>query len=68
MLKGGVVVVEEGDVRAVTDGKEFIVRPEFDDGTEDYLRPLFEKAYTISFANYPVEEERVKGADVRNLH
>jgi formylmethanofuran dehydrogenase subunit A len=68
VLKGGVVVVEEGDVRAVTDGKEFIVRPEFDDGTEDYLRPLFEKAYTISFANYPVEEERVKGADVRNLH
>ena len=68
VLKGGVVVVEEGDVRAVTEGKEFIVQPEVDDGIEDYLRPLFEKAYTISFANYPVEPERVKGADVRKLN
>ncbi len=60
MLKGGEVVVEEGDVRAVTDGKEFIVQPAVDDGIEDYLRPLFEKAYTMSFANYPVEIERMK--------
>ena len=68
VLKGGEVVVEEGDVRAVVDGKEFIVRPSFDEGIEQYLAPLFEKAYTISFANYPVEMERVKGADVRKLH
>ena len=68
VLKGGEVVVEEGDVRAVTDGKEFIVQPAVDDGIEDYLRPLFEKAYTLSFANYPVEIERLKGADVRKLH
>ena len=68
VLKGGEVVVEEGDVRAVVDGKEFIVRPSFDEGIEEYLAPLFEKAYTISFANYPVEMERVKGADVRKLH
>ena len=68
VLKGGEVVVEEGDVRAVVDGKEFIVRPSFDDDIEKYLAPLFEKAYTISFANYPVEMERVKGADIRKLH
>ena len=68
VVKGGVVVVEEGDVRAVVDGKEFIVQPEVEDGIEDYLRPLFEKTYTMSFANYPVEAERVKGADVRKLH
>jgi formylmethanofuran dehydrogenase subunit A len=68
VLKGGEVVVEEGDVRAVTEGKEFIVQPSYDDGVEQYLQPLFEKAYTISFANYPVEAERVKGANVRKLH
>ena len=68
VLKGGEVVVEEGDVRAVTEGKEFIVHPPSDEGTAEYLRPLFEKAYTMSFANYPVEIERVKGADVRPLH
>jgi formylmethanofuran dehydrogenase subunit A len=68
VLKGGEIVVEEGDVRAVTDGKEFIVQPSFDDGIADYIRPLFEKTYTMSFANYPVEIERVKGADIRKLH
>jgi formylmethanofuran dehydrogenase subunit A len=67
VLKGGEVVVEEGDVRAVTQGKEFIVHPRVDDSVEAYLKPLFEKAYTMSFANYPVEPERVKGADVRKL-
>jgi formylmethanofuran dehydrogenase subunit A len=68
VLKGGEVVVEEGEVRAVTQGREFIVHPRIDDGIEDYLRPLFEKAYTMSFANYPVEIERLKGADIRELH
>jgi formylmethanofuran dehydrogenase subunit A len=68
VLKGGEIVVEEGEVRAVTDGREFIVRPSFDDQVGEYLRPLFEKAYTMSFANYPVEIERVKGADIRELH
>ena len=67
VLKGGEIVVEEGEVRAVTDGREFIVHPPVDDGTEEYLGPLFEKAYTMSFANYPVELERVKGAEVRKL-
>lgn len=67
VLKGGEIVVEEGDVRMVTDGKEFIVQPTYDDGIGEYLRPLFEKTYTMSFANYPVEVERVKGADVRKL-
>ena len=67
VVKGGQVVVEEGDVRAVTEGKEFIVHPPSEAGTAEYLRPLFEKAYTMSFANYPVEIERVKGAEIRPL-
>ena len=28
---------------------------------EEYLRPLFQQVYTISFENYPVEAERVHG-------
>lgn len=68
VVKGGEIVVEEGDVKEVTHGKEFIVRPSFDEGVEEYLKPLFETAYTMSFANYPVEIERVKGADIRKLH
>ena len=56
--------MEEGDVREVVDGKEFIVRPACDETIEDYIRPLFEKFYTMSFANYPVEIERLRNPEV----
>ena len=65
VIKGGVIVVEDGDVRAVTDGREFVVHPECDDQIREYLRPLFPKIYTISFENYPVEIERLRHAEVR---
>ena len=64
MIKGGAIVVEEGDVRDVTSGREFIVHPDCDAGTSDYIRPLFEKVYTISFENYPVEMERLRHPEV----
>jgi formylmethanofuran dehydrogenase subunit A len=67
VLKGGEVVVEEGDIRKVVDGREFVVRPSYDPKVEEYLRPLFEQYYTIAFDNYPVEEERLEGADFREL-
>jgi formylmethanofuran dehydrogenase subunit A len=65
VIKGGQIVVEEGDVRAVTEGREFIVHPECDDTIEEFLRPLFEKVYTISFENYPVDLERLRRPNVR---
>ena len=67
VIKGGVVVVEEGDIRKTVDGREFVVRPSYDDSIEEYLRPLFERFYTMSFDNYPVELERVEGANIRDL-
>jgi len=60
VIKGGAIVVEEGDVVAVSDGREFVVRPVYDDGIEDYIRPLFEQVYTMSFENYPVEIGRLR--------
>jgi formylmethanofuran dehydrogenase subunit A len=59
VIKGGEIVVEEGDVRKVTEGREFVVHPFYEQAIEDYLRPLFQQYYTMSFDNYPVEEERV---------
>jgi len=67
VLKGGEVVVEEGDIRKVVDGREHVVRPTFDRSIEEYLRPLFEQYYTLSFENYPVEAERIHGAEIREL-
>jgi formylmethanofuran dehydrogenase subunit A len=64
VLKGGEVVVEEGEVRAAGEGREFVFRPDYDEQVEEYIRPLFQKFYTMSFENYPVEMERVRGAEV----
>jgi len=66
VLKGGEVVVEEGDIRKVVDGRELIVRPSCDESITEYMRPLFEEYYTISFDNYPVEMHRVDDADIQN--
>lgn len=64
VLKRGQVVVEEGEVRAVTEGHEFVTRPAYDETIEEYIRPLFQKVYTMSFENYPTEIERLRHPDV----
>jgi formylmethanofuran dehydrogenase subunit A len=64
VIKGGQVVVEEGEVRAVSEGREFIVRPSYDEQIEEFLRPLFQKVYTMSFENYPVDLERLRKPDI----
>jgi formylmethanofuran dehydrogenase subunit A len=61
VIKGGEIVVEEGQIRQVVDGREFVVRPAYEEQIEEYLRPWFQQYYTMSFDNYPVETERVHG-------
>src|SRR5262249_10232145 len=65
VIKGGEVVVEEGDIRKVVEGRGFVVRPAYDARIEDYLRPLFQQYYTMSFDNYPVEMERIERPAIR---
>jgi formylmethanofuran dehydrogenase subunit A len=65
VVKGGQVVLEEGEIRGMAEGREFVVRPAFDEQIESYLRPLFEQVYTISFDNYPVTIDRIGHADVQ---
>jgi len=64
VLKAGEVVIEDGDIRATPEGREFIIKPSFDPGIEAFLKPLFEDCYTMSFENYPVEIERVENAEI----
>ncbi len=64
VIKGGEVVVEEGDIRKVVEGREFLFKPAYDETIEAYLRPVFQQFYTMSFENYPVELERVHGAEI----
>lgn len=65
VIKAGQVVVEDGEVRDSIEGREFVARPECDPAIEAYLRPLFQKVYTMSFDNYAVELEHVGRPDVR---
>jgi formylmethanofuran dehydrogenase subunit A len=65
VVKGGEIVIEDGDIRATPPGREFLVRPTFDPATDDFIRPLFEDCYTMSFDNYPVELERIEHAELR---
>jgi formylmethanofuran dehydrogenase subunit A len=65
VIKGGEVVIEEGEIRKTVEGKGLVVRPTYDTKVEDFIRPLFQQHYTMSFDNYPVEMERIEHAEVR---
>lgn len=67
VIKGGEVVIEEGELRNPVEGRAYAVRPRFDEKVEDFLRPLFQQQYTMSFDNYPVEAERVHGLEVKDV-
>lgn len=65
VIKGGEVVIEEGEIRKTVEGKGLLVRPAYDAKIEEYIRPLFQQYYTMSFDNYPVELERIEHPEVR---
>jgi formylmethanofuran dehydrogenase subunit A len=65
VIKGGEVVIEEGEIRKAVEGKGILSRPTYDEKVEDFIRPLFQQYYTMSFDNYPVEMERIEHPDVR---
>ena len=66
VLKGGEVVLEEG--RDPPDAAGPRVSSSSRPTTrqiEEYLRPVFQQYYTMSFDNYPVEMERVARPEIR---
>lgn len=65
VIKGGEVVIEEGEIRQSVEGKGILSRPAYDPKVEEFIRPLFQQYYTMSFDNYPVEMERIEHPDVR---
>jgi formylmethanofuran dehydrogenase subunit A len=54
VLKSGVLVVEEGQLRRAPAGRRLHVRPEFDPSIERGLKQYFDRYATVSFENYPV--------------
>jgi formylmethanofuran dehydrogenase subunit A len=55
VIKGGVVVVEEGQLRRAPVGRRLHVRPGYDESLLPDLRRYFEDHSTVSFQNYPVQ-------------
>ena len=58
VVKGGTLVVEEGQLRRATAGRRLHVRPAYDASIEPRLREFFDQYATVSFDNYPVDALR----------
>jgi formylmethanofuran dehydrogenase subunit A len=64
VLKGGEVVVRNGELVRERAGRTFYVSPPYDPGIEKDLRTHFEGTYTISFDNYPVAPDYLPHSEV----
>jgi len=55
VIKGGMLLVEEGQLRQAPTGKRLLVQPEYDPALLPDLRRHFQAYSTVAFENYPVE-------------
>lgn len=53
VLKGGMQVVEEGQLRRAPAGRRLAVRPEYDDAVLRDLKRYFDQYASVAFENYP---------------
>ena len=58
VIKDGVMVVEEGQLRRAPAGRRLHVRPGYDAAIEPRLRDFFNRHATVAFENYPVRSLR----------
>jgi formylmethanofuran dehydrogenase subunit A len=56
VIKGGEVVVEQGEIRSEGHGQTLHAATAVDEGALADIKEWFESYYTIQFANYPVDE------------
>jgi formylmethanofuran dehydrogenase subunit A len=61
VLKGGTLVLEEGELRRAPAGTTLRARPSVDPGAGERLREAFEERYSIRLDNYPVPAELLRG-------
>lgn len=64
VIKGGRVIVEQGEVREAVRGKTLHVAPDYDRGVEPDIREWFEGSYSIRWRNYPVEAHSIGESEV----
>jgi formylmethanofuran dehydrogenase subunit A len=54
VIKGGELIVEEGQLRRAPAGSRFSLAPAYDDAVIPSIRDHFARYSTVSFENYPV--------------
>jgi formylmethanofuran dehydrogenase subunit A len=59
VIKGGRIIVEQGEIREDVQGKTLLVAPDYDREVEPDIRTWFEGAYSIQWRNYPVEDTAI---------
>jgi formylmethanofuran dehydrogenase subunit A len=64
VIKAGVVIVEDGEIRATPLGKTLHVSPDYDAGIEPAIAEWFEQYYSVRFGNYPVSAEYLHSTEV----
>jgi formylmethanofuran dehydrogenase subunit A len=57
VIKSGIILCEEGDIREEHYGKLLHVAPGYDPSSEAHIGQWFEDCYSIRFRNYPVGNE-----------
>jgi formylmethanofuran dehydrogenase subunit A len=56
VLKEGILIVEEGQLRRAPRGRRLRVAPDYDQAVLPHVRRHFEAFSSVSFANYPVQD------------
>lgn len=55
----GSLIIDDGEIRAVTEGNTLMVRPDFDIETVPVIQEWFDRNSTVQFANFPVDAHDV---------
>jgi len=62
VIKGGELIVDQGDLRATPNGRTLHVACDYDRGAEADIRRWFEPHYSVQFGNYPVALDTIGAA------
>jgi formylmethanofuran dehydrogenase subunit A len=70
-IKGGKIVVKDGEVKRVEEGRTYWVNPKTDEALEkEVMKDLdyyFKKYYSVNLANYPVPESYMRNPTAINI-
>ena len=66
VVKGGVLVVEEGQLRRAVSGRRIHVRPEYDSAVIPHIKDYVDRYGSVSFRNYGADPLRDAAQPLRN--